>query len=153
MDDIVTVSEDEIASAVMLLLEREKVLAEGAGAAAFAAVLAGKTGGKNVTAVVSGGNIDMNFLSRVLERALVREGRIVNLKVVVPDRPGIIAELTKIIAKQGANIMHIEHDRMFGTISPGQSEVEFALETRSREHVREVTKALASKGFRVRAQE
>ncbi len=154
VDDIVTVSEEEIATAILTLLEREKTVAEGAGAAGFAALLHGDIGdlaGKRVVVLISGGNIDMNLLSRIIERGLERDGRIANIRVVVRDRPGSMAELTRVIAACHANILQIAQNRHANEVRLEEAEVELALETRGREHVREILGALRDSGFEVRA--
>ncbi|HVX42032.1 MAG TPA: threonine ammonia-lyase [Gemmatimonadaceae bacterium] len=153
VDDIVSVEEDEIAAAVHLLLEFEKVLAEGAGAVPLAALLAGKLpiGAHDVTAMVlSGGNIDVNLVDRIISRGLVRDGRLAMLAVTVPDRPGNLARLTALVAEAGANVLQIAHRRAFADISVRDVDIMMQLETRGPEHVREIVSALEGHGFRVR---
>lgn len=155
VDDIVTVNEKEIANAIMVLLEREKNLAEGAGASGFAALYNNKIAdinGKKVCVIISGGNIDITTLSRILERGLAKDGRLANLKVVVPDRPGVLAELSTIVADQRANILQIFHNRAFSQALLGEAEVEFTLETKGNEHIQEIIDSLAQKGFTVQNQ-
>lgn len=150
VSEIATVSEEEIARAIMILLEREKTLAEGAGAVGFAALLSGKiqdSAGKRVVIVLSGGNIDMNLLSRIIERGLETDGRLARLKVVVPDKPGSIARLATIVAEHGANIFHISQSRPLSDVQLGQAEVDLMLETRGWEHVRQITDAVEKGGF------
>src|SRR5262249_25040718 len=115
VDDIVTVDEEELANAVLLLLEREKTVAEGAGAAATAALISGRTGlaGKRVCALVGGGNIDVNLLSRIIERGLVKDGRLVRLRVHIADHAGALHKLLGVVAAERANIIEIEHNRAF----------------------------------------
>lgn len=152
VDEIITVSELEMAHAIMKLLEVEKVLVEGAGAAGFAALMAGKiqnVKNKKVGIVISGGNIDINFLSKVLERGLCEDGRICNLKVIVPDSPGIIAEISSIVAQQGANIVDIYHNRTFSNTHLGQTAVHFTLETKGHDHIERVIKAITDSGLDV----
>lgn len=152
VDEIVTVSELEMAHAIMKLLEVEKVLVEGAGAAGFAALMAGKihdVKNKKVGIVISGGNIDINFLSKVLERGLCEDGRLCNLKIIVPDSPGIIAEISGIVAKYGANIVDIYHNRTFSNTHLGQTAVHFTLETKGHEHIEKVIKAIKESGLDV----
>src|SRR5262249_30729176 len=110
VDDLVTVDEEEIANAILLLLEREKTVAEGAGAASLAALVSGRTrlSGKKVAVVVGGGNIDVNLLSRIIERGLVKDGRLVRLRVHIPDHPGALHRLLGIIAEARANIIEIQ---------------------------------------------
>ena len=113
--EVVTVSDEEIANAILLLLEIEKTVAEGAGAVALAALVNKKVdlAGKTVALVVSGGNIDVNLVSRIIERGLVKDGRLVRLAVMLRDRPGELARLTALVAEMRANVLHILHDRAF----------------------------------------
>jgi threonine dehydratase len=152
VDDIVLVSEEEIAAAVVHLLEREKTLAEGAGAAGMAALAAGKVGvaeGETAVAVICGGNIDINMLSRIIDRGLVADGRLVRLKAGGRDRPGLMARLTATVARTGANVLEIAHHREFADIKVGEVEIVFTLETRGLEQVGEVMAALDADGFTV----
>jgi threonine dehydratase len=153
VDDIVTVSEEEIANAIMVLLEREKTLVEGSGAAGFAAVYNGKIPnieGKRVAVVLTGGNIDITILAKILERGLAKDGRLANLKVIVPDKPGSIAELAAIVARNRANILNISHDRVFTSASLRETEVEFLLETKGSDHVQEIVRDIAAQHFNVK---
>lgn len=152
VDRIVTVSEGEIAKAVLLLLEIEKTVAEGAAAVPLAALMNGKIGAKakNVALIVSGGNIDMNLISRIIEKGLIQDGRVIRLSVIVPDRPGYLAALSQCIAKEEANILQIEHVRGFGEISIGETEVELILETTGHDHSRKIHQALEKEGFHPR---
>jgi threonine dehydratase len=149
VDDVVTVDEEEIANAILLLLEREKTVAEGAGAAALAALVQGRTGleGKNVVVVVAGGNIDPMFLSRIIERGLVKEGRLVRFRLRIPDHAGALARLTAVVAGQLANIIEIQHDRAYHGVNLGDSAVEMTLEMRGAEHVSELVAALEKAGY------
>lgn len=152
VDDIVLVSEEEIASAILLLLEREKTVVEGAGAAGPAALLTGKIrvdADDVVVPVLSGGNIDVNMLSRIIDRGLVSDGRLVRLMVRMRDRPGSLAWLTRAIADGGANVLEIAHRRAFADISVGDVEIVVHLETRGREHVSELVASLEGKGLHV----
>lgn len=153
VDSIVTVAEEEIARAILTLLERKKTLAEGSGAVGLAALLAGRiTGveGRKVVVVVSGGNIDMTMLSRILERGLEQDGRLARLKVVVPDTPGSIAALAGHIAALDANILSISQNRSITEVELGETEVELVLETRGRDHVEAVTRLLRGRGLAVK---
>lgn len=153
VDDIVSVDEDEIALAVHLLLEHEKVLAEGAGAVPLAALIAGKLpiAGTDVTAMVlSGGNIDVNMVERIIARGIVADGRLAMLAVTVPDRPGNLARVTALVATAGANVLQLSHARAFADISVRDVEIVIQLETRGPEHVRDVVRALEQHGFGVR---
>jgi threonine dehydratase len=152
VDEVVTVSEEEIASAILRLLEREKTVVEGAGAVGVAALLSGKAKlpGKQVAVILSGGNIDVNVISRIIERGLAQDGRLVRLTVAIPDKPGSLARLTATLGEQRANILEVHHLRAFGSHRLGETEVELTLETRGHEHVEELTKALGQKGYTVR---
>jgi len=153
VDDIVTVSEEQIASAVHALLEQQKVLAEGAGAAALAAVASGliPVTSQDTTAVIlSGGNIDLNLLERIVDRGLVSTGRLVCLAITAPDRPGELARMTQLVAQAGANVLDVAHHRAFADVSVREVDIIMYLETRGRDHVMAVEQLLTSHGFRVR---
>src|SRR3989442_301758 len=124
VDEIVAVSEEELANAILLLLEIEKTVVEGAGAAPLAALVNRKLGlaGARVVLVLSGGNIDVTMLSRIIERGLVKDGRLVRLGVLLRDRPGELARLTALIAAERANILHLEHDRAFSQAAIAHTE-------------------------------
>jgi len=149
VDDLAAVSEDEIANAILLLLEIEKTVAEGAGAAGLAALLNRDLGlaGRRVCLVVSGGNIDVNVLARIIERGLVKDGRLASLMVRVPDRPGALSTLTAAVAREGANILEVAHQRAFSRAAFGLAEVRLVLETRGPEHVEQITQALVEDGY------
>jgi len=153
-DEIVTVSEGEIANAVLLLLEIEKTVAEGAAATPLAALLNRKLSldGKNVGLVISGGNIDMNLISRIIEKGLVQDGRLTRLAVVIPDRPGNLARLAQKIAELGANILQIAQTRGFGDMAIGETEVELILETTGPEHIARLCAGLREKGLRFKTE-
>ena len=151
VDNVVTVDEEELANAVLLLLEIEKTVVEGAGAAPLAALLnrsLGLTGGR-VVLVLSGGNIDVTMLARIIERGLVKDGRLVRLGVVLQDRPGALARLTAQLAEERANILQIEHDRAFAGQPIGSTEVELTLETSGRKHIDAIKQRLESAGYSV----
>jgi threonine dehydratase len=151
VDEIVTVDEEEIANAILLLLEREKTVVEGAGATSLAAVINGhvpNVKGRKVAMVLCGGNIDVNLISRIIERGLVKDGRLVRLQVRLPDRPGALARFTAVLAEKRANIIEIYHNRAFITSpSLGETEVEVTLETRGRAHIDELKGTLAERGY------
>lgn len=152
VDDIVTVDEEEIANAILLLLEREKTVVEGAGAVPLAALLQQKipqVDGKVAVMVLSGGNIDVTLISRIIERGLVKDGRLVRLNIRLPDRPGSLARFTTAIAEQGANVVEIYHNRALSHLSLNEVQVDVTLETRGREHIQELTRALSEKGWQV----
>lgn len=149
VDDLVEVDDEEIAAAILLLLEREKVLVEGAGAAGVAALLAGRFPLREDEAtvlVLCGGNIDVNILSRIIDRGLVGDGRLARLVVTVRDRPGMLARITSIVARGGANVLESAHSRAFADISVGEVAIALTLETRGREHVEELIGALREDG-------
>lgn len=151
VDEIVTVNEGEIANAVMLLLEIEKTVAEGAAAVPLAALVNRKIAlkGKRVALIVSGGNIDMNLISRIIEKGLIQDGRLARLSVVIPDRPGQLSRVSQRIGQEGANILQIQHVRGFGEMAVGETEVEMILETTGRDHIHRIIEALWGKGFRI----
>jgi threonine dehydratase len=151
VDEIVTVDEDEIASAILVLLEREKTLAEGAGATALAAVLQGKAKaivpGMKTAVLVCGGNIDVTLLSRIIERGLVQDGRMIRLRITLLDKPGALAELTKLIASHRANIVDTLYNRAYYGVNLGNTTIDITLETRGREQVSEMLGALTAEGY------
>ena len=150
VDDYVTVDDDEIARAILYLLEQEKTVAEGAGATAVAALLAGKIPGihkKKVGLVISGGNIDVNVLSRIIERGLVETGRLTRLELSVPDRPGALAEMLQCVAQAKANVVEVHHERAFMAGPLGRVNVVLVVETRGSPHVDELFTALTAKGY------
>ena len=151
-DDVVLVSEEEIIRAIFFLLEREKLVVEGAGAVGVAAILEGKIRvgpADTVVCVLSGGNIDMNMVSRIIDRGLWADGRLASLSVVVRDRPGYLNEVTGVVAIEGANVLHIEHTRAFGDISVGKVGIEMKIESRGREHMVAIVAKLRELGHHV----
>jgi threonine dehydratase len=152
VESVVLVDEEEIAEAILLLLEGDKTVAEGAGAVGVAALASGhvRLEGLTVAVVVSGGNIDVNLVSRIIERGLVKTGRLVRFFLVLPDVTGALAELTAVVASSGANILEINHDRTFAGIELGQTLVELVLETRGSTHTTEVRDRLVEEGYRLR---
>jgi threonine dehydratase len=149
VDDIVTVDEEEIANAILLLLEREKTLAEGAGAAALAALINHKVSliGKRVAVLVCGGNIDVTLLARIMERGLVKDGRLVRLRVHLPDYPGALHRLTGILAKHRANIVETSYDRAYYGVNLGDTAIDITMETRGPDHIAELLSALGADGY------
>lgn len=149
VDEIVTVEEEEIANAILLLLEREKTVAEGAGATATAALLQHRTSlvGKRTVSLVCGGNIDSIFLTHIIERGLVKDGRIVRLRLQTSDNPGVLHALTGVIAKVRANIVDIRHERAYFGVRLGNTVMDFTLETRGADHVEALYKALTEAGY------
>ena len=154
VDEIVTVDEGEIANAVLLLLEIEKTVAEGAAAVPLAALLNKKIAldGKNVGLIVSGGNIDVNLISRIIEKGLIQDGRLSRVSVVIPDRPGNLARLAQRIADLGANILQIAQARGFGQMAIGETEVELILETTGPEHIERLCAGLRAEGLRFKTE-
>lgn len=150
VSEIVTAGEEETAHAIMTLLEREKTLAEGAAAVGLAALRSGRIldfKGKKVVVVISGGNIDMTMLSRILERGMENDGRLAQLKVVVQDKPGNIAELAALIADHKANILNLSQNRSIGEVELEETEVELLLETKGWTHVQAITATLRKQGY------
>ena len=151
VDDIVTVSEDEICAAILQLLEKEKVVAEGAGATSVAAVMFNKVPvkGKKVVCIVSGGNIDVTILNRVVERGLAKSGRIAIINVELDDKPGKLVEVASVIAKAGANITNVYHDRNSDSEKVNSCILRVICETRNQEHVAVINNALRESGFKL----
>jgi threonine dehydratase len=150
VDEIALVDEAEIAQAVLLLLEREKTVVEGAGAVGIAALLHQRfaLSGQRVAVVLSGGNIDVNLIARIIERGLVKTGRLTRLLVTVPDVSGALAQLTRVVAETRANILELNHDRAFSGAELGETLIELVLETHGFEHIDEVCARLDAAGYR-----
>src|SRR5690348_3375718 len=150
VDELVAVDEEEIAKAILVLLEREKTLAEGAGAVALAALLQHKTTlrGQRTAVVIGGGNIDVSLLARIIERGLVKDGRRTRLRIHLTDRPGALHGLTRILADARANIVQTAHDRTHYGVSLGDTVIDITLETRGGEHIEEIRKSLTEEGYR-----
>ena len=150
VDEIVTVDEEEISSAILVLLEKEKTLAEGAGAAALAALLQGKTHlrAEKTVALVCGGNIDVTLLSRIIERGLAKDGRLLRIRVYLLDRPGSLHQLTRILTECEANIVQTSHNRSYYGVNLGDTVIEITLETRGAGHIAAIADALTSAGYR-----
>ena len=152
VDQMVTVGEDEIASAILTLMERKRVIAEGAGAAPLAALLSGteRIPGHKIVLVISGGNIDVHLLDRIIEKGLAQTGRLMRLEVPLRDIPGALAKIADLVGRHHANILHIIHERTAKDIPIGYSRVVLALETRGLDHTREIRKALSEEGYEFR---
>ncbi|MFM2152898.1 MAG: hypothetical protein RL199_1333 [Pseudomonadota bacterium] len=152
VDEMVVCDDEETSHAILQLLEREKLVAEGAGAIALAAALHAKVDlrGRCAVALVCGGNIDVTLVSRIIERGLVKDGRLVRLAVTVPDRPGELARLTGVVARAKANVVEIHHNRAFSQGSLGETLIELVLETRGHAHIDELVGALEAEGSFVR---
>jgi threonine dehydratase len=151
VDEVLLVEEETIERAIVALIEIEKTVAEGAGAAGLAAVLEHRArfAGKRVGIPVCGGNIDSRLLSAVLMRGLVRDGRLVRLRVTMPDISGSLARTAALIGEAGGNIVEVQHQRVFGTASVKSPEVEFVVETRDREHTQALVAHLNAHGAKV----
>ncbi|MDF0652752.1 MAG: threonine ammonia-lyase [Nitrospira sp.] len=149
VDRLVTVEEDEIAEAILMLLEGEKTVAEGAGAVALAAVLQAKTGhrGKNIAVLVSGGNLDVTLLARIIEQGMVRDGRRLRLRVRLPDYPGALEGLASVIAKAQANIVETSYNRAHYGVSLNEAAIDITMETRGRDHASDLLAALTSSRY------
>ncbi|HMG45750.1 MAG TPA: threonine ammonia-lyase [Acidimicrobiales bacterium] len=151
VDDIVTVTEDDVEAAINLLLEIEKVVIEGAGAAGIAALVAHpeRFAGKRVGVILTGGNIDPRLLASVIMRGLVRNGRLTRLHIDLPDVPGALAAITTLLGQSGANIVEIHHQRLFVDVSAKAAHVELTIETLDHHHVGRVVKTLQEAGYDV----
>jgi threonine dehydratase len=154
VDDIVLVDEGDIEQAIVLLLEIEKTLVEGAGAAGLAALLKNpqRFRGRNVGLVLGGGNIDPLLLAAIVERGMVRAGRLARIRVSSRDVPGSLARITAIVAEAGANIDEVHHQRAFTLLAAQNVDIELVLQTRGREHIRAVIEALRVGGFQAQEQ-
>ncbi|MDO9349626.1 MAG: threonine ammonia-lyase [Deltaproteobacteria bacterium] len=149
VDEMVIVEEEEIASAILMLMERKRLVAEGAGASPLAALLSRRIRikAKKVVLVISGGNIDVHLLDRIIEKGLTRTGRMARFEVLLRDVPGSLTKLTGLVAQHHANILHIIHERAARDIPIGFSKVILVLETRGPEQIREIKKGLKEKGY------
>ena len=150
VDDIALVTEDEISSAILALIEKQKMIAEGAGAVSVAAAMFHKfpIQGKRVVSLISGGNIDVTSLSRVVERGLMKSGRIATLLIELVDKPGQLKDVSRIIADCGGNVTGVQYERG-GTESINGCFLRMNLETRNYDHVEQITQALKAEGFRI----
>ncbi len=151
VDDIAVVTEDEISSAILALIERQKMIAEGAGAVSVAAAMFQKfpIQGKKVVSLISGGNIDVTSLSRVIERGLMKSGRSSSLLIELVDKPGQLKDVSRIIADCGGNVTSVHHERAGDTESVNGCYLRITMETRNYEHVQEITQALRKEGFKI----
>lgn len=152
VDKIITVTDDEVCAAILLLLEKHKLIAEGAGAVSVAAAMFGNLPleGKKVACVVSGGNVDVTFLNRFINRGLQKNGRQCTLSVELPDSPGQLLEVSKIIADLGANVTALLHERTNTNIDVKACVLRISMETRDRAHIDTIIKALESQGFKIK---
>ncbi|HET7744491.1 MAG TPA: threonine ammonia-lyase [Gaiellaceae bacterium] len=149
LDDVVEVGDEEISDALLLCLERKKLLVEGAGAVGIAALLAGRAGGKGAAAIVlSGGNIDATTLIAVLQHGLTRAGRYLAFRSLIPDRPGELRNLLDLVARGRGNVVSVDHHREGTTTTVLQTEVELVVSTRDQAHCEELLAAIAASGYR-----
>jgi threonine dehydratase len=144
VDKFAAVSEDEIAMAILSLMEKQKLVAEGAGAVSVAAAMFDKfpLKGKKVCSIISGGNIDVNILSRVINRALAAYGRLTNITVELLDKPGKLKDVLAIIAKKGANVIEVEHNREGNNANIIRTCINISMETKNHQHLFDIKKAL-----------
>lgn len=150
VDEVVTVSDDEIAEAIVFLLERTKNLVEGAGAASAAALLSKKVNpGKKTCALLCGANIDLNIVAKVIERGMIKQGRLAELSVIVDDAPGSLARLTAVLARERANILQVHHDRVEQGLFLREVSIDFQLDTSGPEHIEKIKAALREAGGRI----
>jgi threonine dehydratase len=149
IDEMVTVDDEEIAFGILRLLEKQKLLAEGAGAVGIAAMLLGKTSlhGKRTAVLVSGGNIDITLLSHIIERGLVKDGRLVRLRITLPDHPGALEKLAGVITRERANIVQAVHDRTYFGVHLGNAQIDVTVETRGADHADELMSCLSRTGY------
>ncbi len=149
VDEIVTVTEPEIATAILSLIEDHKLVAEGAGAVSVAAAMFDKVDitGKNVACIVSGGNVDVNILSRIIDKALLNTGRVTYFSVELPDKPGQLNRILRLVAKSGGNVTSIIHDRTEMDLNVGKCLVNLTVETRNHNHVKEILNLIRKDGY------
>ena len=151
VDEVVTVSEDEIAGAILSLIEKQKLIAEGAGALSVAAAMFNKLPleGKKTVCLVSGGNIDVNILSRVINRGLMKEGRLSDLTIELLDKPGQLRDVSTIIAQHGANVIRVRHNQGGKGTEINECYLSVTLETKNAQHLEEIKQAFIEKGYRI----
>ena len=154
VDEVVTVTESEIASAILTVLEKQKLVAEGAGAVGIAAAMYHKvnTEGKTVCALLSGGNVDVTMLERILTRGLAKEGRTVTFSTVLPDQPHALASFLEVVSSLGANVLDVNHERRNTRAAIGSCVVQLSLETRDKAHIQEIISSLRREGYEVEEQ-
>jgi threonine dehydratase len=152
VDDVLVVRETDVERALFLLVEIEKTVVEGAGAAGLGAVLVNpeRFKGRNVGLVLSGGNIDSRLLASILMRGLVRDGRLVRLRIDIPDAPGTLSRIAGLVGESGGNIVEVYHQRLFGVVSAKSADLDVLVETRDREHVADLLRLIAEAGYPVR---
>lgn len=152
VDDIITVEDEEIANAILMLLERAKLVVEGSGAVSLAALLNNKVNvrGNKVVTILSGGNIDANMVSTIISRGLVKAGRYVRINTALPDKPGYLRKLLYLIAELRANVFSINHERLDVHAPIGETEVYLTLETKDHDHIRKIIKAMTQAGYKAK---
>ncbi len=151
VDEIVTVTDDEVSTAILDLIEKQKLIAEGAGAVSVAAALFDKVDikGKKAVCLLSGGNIDVTILSRVINRGLQKAGRLAELVIELQDKPGQLRGVSRIISELGGNVVSINHDRADVNIDINACYLRISMETRNHEHVREIKETLTQQGYKI----
>jgi threonine dehydratase len=150
VDDIVEVNDDEVAAAIVSLLEKAKTVTEGSGAAGLAAVMSGKVrGGKKIAVILCGGNIDLNVMSRVIESGLRHEHRLARIALVVDDLPGNLQRITTVMAEERANVLEVYHDRVSPELSLRETRIDFLVETSNQEQIKTLHQRLRAQGFKV----
>ena len=151
LDDIIRVTEDEIAAAILTLMEKQKIVAEGAGAVSVAAAMFDKIPleGKNIACVVSGGNIDVNILNRVIDRGLVMSGRKTSLTIALTDKPGQLVPVSKIISDLGANVVQVQYDNGDPEMPINSCFIKITMETKDRAQSEAIEKSLTENGFNI----
>lgn len=151
VDEIVSVTDDEISSAILSLIEQQKLISEGAGAVSVAAVMFNKipVKGKKVVCLVSGGNIDVNILSRVIKRGLLKSGRTFAVSIELLDKPGQLEGVSNVFASLGANVISIHHERASEGSDINGCFLRVVLETRNYEHIEQIKEALTAKGYSI----
>ena len=154
VDEVVTVTESEIASAILTVLEKQKLVAEGAGAVGIAAAMYHKASieGQTVCALLSGGNVDVTMLERILTRGLAKEGRTVSFSTVLPDQPHALASFLEVVSSLGANVLDVNHERRNTRAAIGSCVVQLSLETRDKAHIQEIISSLRREGYEVEEQ-
>ena len=152
VDKVVTVSESEIAAAILTILEKQKLITEGAGAVSVAAVMSGKIDvkGKTVCALLSGGNVDVTMLERIIKHGLTAEGRIASFSTVLPDQPNALATYLAVLSHEGVNVLEVYHERSSMKVGVGSCRVRMVVETRNHQHIQQLYSYLAEKGYTIK---
>ena len=151
VDEVVTVSESEIAESILWLLEKQKLITEGAGAVSVAAITSGKidVAGKKVVALLSGGNVDVTTLERIIKHGLTAEGRVCSFSTVLPDQPNALATFLAAVSAVGVNVLEVHHDRSSMKAGVNAIRVRLVTETRNQQHIQQLYAALKDKGYPV----